>query len=98
MTTFEKWYNSEYDAWLEGKSGYALEEELQQAFEAGQRNCNCVNTDNTKVIAELTAQIEKMKCCGNCKFCDSDNPCEWHRKNTQCPNYSHWSLTELNGR
>ena len=106
--TFEDWYNSEYDAWLEGESGYALEEELQQAFEAGQRNCDCVHTDNSAVIErlqnenkqlkkqyeflsnqicykecvevwgendKLKEQIEKMKCCGNCKFCDRERRC-----------------------
>ena len=39
-------------------------EDLKKAFEAGLHTD--VHTDNSKVIAELKAQIEKMKCCGNC--------------------------------
>jgi DNA repair exonuclease SbcCD ATPase subunit len=31
------------------------------------------NLDNSKKrIEELEAQIEKMKCCGNCRFSESD--------------------------
>lgn len=38
------------------------------AFEAGQQNCGCVHTDNSAVIERLQKQIEKMKCCYNCKY------------------------------
>lgn len=38
--------------------------------------------------------IEEMKCCGNCKHCDSDNPCRFHRENRQCDNYGFWELAE----
>lgn len=43
---------------------------------------------------QLKQQIEKMKCCGNCKHCDSDNPCRFHRENRQCDNYGFWELAE----
>lgn len=42
----------------------------------------------------LKAQIEKMKCCGNCKYCDSDNPCLFHREHRQCDDYCAWELAE----
>ena len=75
------------------------------AFEAGQKNCDCVHTDNSAVIErlqnenkqlkkqyeflsnqicnkecvevwgesdKLKEQIEKMKCCYNCKYFDRD--------------------------
>ena len=44
--------------------------------------------------SKLVSQIEKMKCCGNCKHCDSDNPCRFHRENRQCDNYGFWELAE----
>ena len=31
----EEYYNGQYDAWLEGEEGYALEEEVEQAFKDG---------------------------------------------------------------
>lgn len=43
---------------------------------------------------QLKAQNKKMKCCGNCKHCDSDNPCRFHRENRQCDNYGFWELAE----
>jgi hypothetical protein len=43
---------------------------------------------------QLKSRIERMKCCGNCKHCDSDNPCRFHRENRQCDNYGFWELAE----
>ena len=45
-------------------------------------------------VKELQKQMAKMKCCGNCRYCDSDNPCRFHRENRQCENYYHWRLKE----
>lgn len=45
-------------------------------------------------LAEYQELIEKMKCCGNCKHCDSDNPCRFYRENRQCDNYVFWELAE----
>ena len=44
-----------------------------------------------KRIAELEAQIEKMKCCENCNnFQHRIN----HRCNTKCKNLSEWEIKE----
>ena len=46
-----------------------------------------------KRIAELEAQIEKMKCCQNCKYyswCPKD--CS---KNEPCEGYNKWELKEI---
>lgn len=48
------------------------------------------------LIKWQNAQIEKMKCCGNCGHCDSDNPCRFHRENRQCDNYGFWELIDEN--
>ena len=42
-----------------------------------------------KQIAELQAQIEKMKCCSNCDYNFSDGNCYFDK---QCPNLIHWKL------
>ena len=34
--------------------------------------CRATNLDKCGVVKELEAQIEKMKCCGNCRFSESD--------------------------
>lgn len=43
---------------------------------------------------QLKAQIEKMKCCANCKYCDNDNPCFFHKEHRQCVDYLSWELPE----
>lgn len=43
---------------------------------------------------QLKQQTEKMKCCGNCKYCDNDNPCFFHKEYRQCVDYSSWKLAE----
>lgn len=56
------------------------------------------NNEQTIVILELQAQIEKMKCCGNCKNRGLDKymsyPCTeckiWHREKTN----DKWELEE----
>ena len=74
--TFDEWFHKEYEPadlqikqYAENKEGLHIPatvylEDLKKAFEAGLHTD--VHTDNSKVIAELKAQIEKMKCCGNC--------------------------------
>lgn len=64
--TFNEWWN-QHD-YSDGCKGNCME-----AFKAGQKNCNCLHTDNSEVISnlkskvkKLEAQIEKMKCCNNC--------------------------------
>ena len=32
---FDKWYDENYDEWAEGEEGFALREELEQAFKGG---------------------------------------------------------------
>ena len=74
--TFDEWFHKEYEPadlqikqYAERKEGLHIPatvylEDLKKAFEAGMKVD--VHTDNSKVIAELEAQIEKMKCCQNC--------------------------------
>ena len=74
--TFDEWFHKEYEPadlqitqFAERNEGLHIPatvylEDLKKAFEAGLHTD--VHTDNSKVIAELKAQIEKMKCCGNC--------------------------------
>ena len=42
-----------------------------------------------KRIAELKAQIEKMKCCGNCDFIFRDGNCYYDK---ECKNKDRWKL------
>ena len=75
--TFDEWFHKEYEPadlqikqYAERKEGLHIPatcylEDLKKAFEAGLHTD--VHTDNSKVIAELEAQIKKMKCCENCK-------------------------------
>ena len=52
----------------------------------------------TKVTKELEAQIEKMKCCGNCKnFNNFQEHCELdatHSVECHCNNYKLWEIKE----
>ena len=45
---------------------------------------------------QLKQQTEKMKCCGNYKYCDNDNPCFLHKEYRQCVDYSSWELADGN--
>ena len=75
--TFDEWFHKEYEPadlqikqYAERNEGLHIPatvylEDLKKAFEAGLHTD--VHTDNSKVIAELKAQIEKMKCCEMCK-------------------------------
>ena len=53
-----------------------------------------INVDLEKENEQLKAQIEKVKCCGNCKhrnnynFPTLEEPCK------KCLNYSKWELAE----
>ena len=74
--TFDEWFHKEYEPadlqikqYAERNEGLHIPakvylEDLKKAFEAGLHTD--VHTDNSKVIAELKVQIEKMMCCGNC--------------------------------
>ena len=56
--SFEEWWKTkDYPARCKGN--------CKEAYEAGMKAD--VHTDNSQVIAELEAQIEKMKCPQNCK-------------------------------
>ena len=69
--TFDEWFHKEYEPadlqikqYAERNEGLHIPakvylEDLKKAFEAGLHTD--VHTDNSKVIAELKAQIEKMK-------------------------------------
>ena len=46
-------------------SGCTEDYKILRAFEMGKQS-------REKRIVELEAQIEKMKCCGNCRFSESD--------------------------
>ena len=61
--TFDEWYDKEIGKDFDYEFSLF---HLRKAFEAGLHAD--VHTDNSKVIAELKAQIEKMKCCENCKY------------------------------
>ena len=101
--TFDEWFHKEYEPadlqikqYAERNEGLHIPakvylEDLKKAFEAGLHTD--VHTDNSKVIAELEAQIEEMKCCYNCKFDNLEPPevigngiCE------HCKNHSKWEL------
>lgn len=45
-----------------------------------------------KRIAELEAQIEKMKCCKNCKFRDEYNDEDYERCISCCPENDNWEF------
>jgi hypothetical protein len=80
--TFEEWFHKEYEPadlqikqCAERNEGLHIPakvylEDLKKAYEAGLYAD--VHTDNSKVIAELEAQIEKMKCCvvSHCEGCE----------------------------
>ncbi len=81
---FDEWWNNwSVKDWNDIESAKNL---FQQAFEAGQKAD--VHTDNSKVISDLEAQIEKMKCCQNCKHsrtvyehCRTNKLEKWEIKN-----------------
>ena len=60
------------------------EEQIADLEAENDRLCDSLETQDLK-IAELEAQIEKMECCGNCKWrvkdvCNGNNTCglkEW---------------------
>ena len=46
--------------------------ELQESLEEWQKTCEAKSDTNSQLIKQLAdknEQIEKMKCCGNCKHC-----------------------------
>lgn len=49
----------------------------------------CATFELNNEIAELEAQIEKMKCCGNCA-----RLCECGIKGLECKNYDKWEIKE----
>ncbi|MBR1536019.1 MAG: hypothetical protein IJ630_03680 [Treponema sp.] len=92
--TFEDFWKENYEKeFSTSEPYYGI---ASYAFEKGQENCNCVHTDNSKVIAELAAQIEKIKCCSNCKNCKrkfiKENVFENTCKVEHCKNYDKWEM------
>ena len=57
-----------------------------------------LNHAHEKEVEELKAQIEKMKCCGNCKHQKYDYEskyCEFDAtREKECVNLSEWELAE----
>jgi cell division protein FtsB len=47
------------------------------------------NGELTDKVKKLEAQIEKMKCCGNCDFVFRDGNCYYDK---ECKNKDHWKL------
>ena len=52
-------------------------------------NVNAEMLKRFKRLAELEAQIEKMKCCENCDFMFSNGNCYYDE---ECKNKDHWKL------
>ena len=99
--TFDEWFHKEYEPadlqikqYAERKEGLHIPatvylEDLKKAFEAGQKAD--IHTDNSKVIGELEAQIEKMKNCRNCKKEKIDGACGHFTQVGWCKN---WELAD----
>lgn len=49
------------------------------------------NGELTDKVKELESQIEKMKCCGNCKYCGT--PCT-HPSDEICEDLDKWELAD----
>ena len=80
--SFEEWWKTkDYPARCKGN--------CKEAYEAGMKAD--VHTDNSQVIAELEAQIEKMKCCGNCDWSNylPNGNC------LDCDGKKNWKLKEI---
>ena len=103
--TFDEWFHKEYEPadlqikqYAERKEGLHIPamvylEDLKKAFEAGMKVD--VHTDNSKVIAELEAQIEKMKRHSNCKHRSEYNEFDPYSKVCQsCCNLEKWKFGE----
>lgn len=56
---WEKNYAKQFNAW--GKTTEPYYGIASYAFETGQQNCNCVNTDNSAVIEELQKRISELE-------------------------------------
>lgn len=52
------------------------------------------NNEQTEVILKLNEQIEKMKCCGNCKFQKNGMDYELGELCYRCEAFSNWELEE----
>lgn len=99
--TFDEWFHKEYEPadlqikqYVERKEGLHIPatvylEDLKKAFEVGLHAD--VHTDNSKVIAELEAQIEKMKNCKNCKNEKIEGACGHFTQVGCCKN---WELAK----
>lgn len=82
-------YNEEYE--LTGKRHYWVGYDIKNAYLAAAES-------REKRIAELEVQIEKMKCCWNCKHFDKlYNRCELTRftlKSCLCNSLDKWEIKE----
>lgn len=81
-------------SWVRFSDYEKLEEELNKECNELLHFCQDKILKLEEKNKQLKQQIDKMKCCGNCKHCDSDNPCRFHRENRQCDNYVFWELAE----
>ena len=102
--TFDEWFHKEYwPADLQIKQcaernevlpipATAYLEDLKKAFEAGLHTD--VHTDNSKVIAELKAQIEKMKRCSICKYSTDLGYCKIRCNGGECNKMDKWEIKE----
>ena len=69
--------------------------ELQEEIELLKKSdslCKIIGEQKLK-IADLEEQIEKMKCCGNCKYKDC-NKTSQYQKCWYCKNKNKWELAE----
>ena len=57
--TFEEWIkDKEFTQYVENGEFYALQ---KLCFEAGQKNCGCVHTDNSAVIERLQNEKKELE-------------------------------------
>ena len=91
-----------FDEWKENNFRYSNhgKKNMRDAFEAGQKNCNCIHTDNTEVISnlenkvkKLEIQIEKMRCCQNCNGFYG-GLCLKNKVDVCNDNYEYWEMKE----
>lgn len=65
------------------------EECMQQKKDGTLKDCPIVKENE-----QLKEQIEKMKCCGNCRKSRVGNPCPYWNDSFQCKkdNYKEWKI------
>ena len=69
--------------------------ELKAQVEGKENEFKYFSNSFNKKIAELQAQIEKMKCCGNCQTVrDAEGNC-YLKKDGKCKDKDKWELKEI---